>query len=359
MNKAIYLWTIVILIIFSPNEIISQEKQISNEYKGNTINEISALIESHYVLKEKRNDIVSKLSKKYLEGKYDTIKNAESFAYQLTRDLQDISNDGHFSIVYDPSRVDELRIDADHDEPSKEALKELEESQKRRLEQRKRDNFGFKKVEILSGNIGYLDFRLFGSDSLAFETAHGAMAFLSNSDALIIDLRENLGGGAAMYQLLSSYFFGEEPILLGEIYNGLSDETQQFWSDPDIAQYNMPEIDLYILISKKTFSAAEEFAYDLKQLKRAIIVGENSGGGAHMVTRMIVNNDYYIFMPFAGAINPITKSNWEGIGVIPDIKINSDDALKSAHILSLQEILRKTTDEAYKTKLESLLQNLM
>jgi len=359
MKKAIYLWTIIIMIILLPNEIHSQEKQITNAYKENTIKEISVLIKNHYVLKEKRNDIVSKLSKIYLEGIYDTINNAAKFAYQLTSDLHDISNDGHFSIVYDPSRVDELRIVDDDGEPNKEALKKLEESEKRRLEQRKRNNFGFKKVEILSGNIGYLDFRFFSGDSLAFETAHGAMAFLSNSDALIIDLRENHGGGAAMYQLLSSYFFGEEPILMGEIYNGLSDETQQFWSDPDIVRFNIPEIDLYILISKKTFSAAEEFAYDFKQLKRAIIVGENSGGGAHMATRMIINDDFYIFMPFAGAINPITKSNWEGVGVIPDVKINSDDALKRAHILSLQEILHKTTDEEYKTKLESLLQNLM
>ena len=110
MKRSIYLWKIIILIIFSPNEIISQEKQISNEYKENTIKEISALTKNHYVLKEKRNDIVSKLSKIYLEGIYDTIKNAESFAYQLTRDLCEISNDGHFSIVYDPSRVAESAI---------------------------------------------------------------------------------------------------------------------------------------------------------------------------------------------------------------------------------------------------------
>jgi len=108
-----------------------------------------------------------------------------------------------------------------------------------------------------------------------------------------------------------------------------------------------------------TFSAAEEFAYDLQQLKRAIIVGEHSGGGAHMVTRMIINDDFYIFMPFAGAINPITKSNWEGVGVIPDIEVNSDDALKTAHILSLQKKISNTIDEKVKAELESLLQKLI
>jgi len=197
LKTIIYTATFIILIIFSPNEIFSQEKQISKEYKENTIKEISTLIKNNYVLKEKRNDIVSKLSKIYQEGLYDTIVNAESLATRLTSDLHDISNDHHFAIVYDLSRVAEMRID--DDEPNKE---ELEEFQKRRLEKRKRNNFGFKKVENLPGNIGYLDFRFFRGDSLALETAHGAMTFLSNSDVLIIDLRKNQGGGTAMYQLL-------------------------------------------------------------------------------------------------------------------------------------------------------------
>ena len=328
---------------------------MSKEYKENTIKEISTLIKNNYVLKEKRDDIVSKFSKKYLEGTYDTINNPESFANTLTNDLHDISDDYHFAVVYNPTRITEMRNEND-EEPNKE---EIEESQQRRLEKRKRNNFGFKKVENLPGNIGYLDFRFFRGDSLALETAHGAMTFLSNSDVLIIDLRKNQGGGAAMYQLLSSYFFGDEPILLGELYNGLSNETQQTWTDPSIARYKIPYNDLYILTSKETFSAAEAFAYDLQQLKRATIVGEHSGGGAHMATKMIINDDFYIYMPFAGAINPITKSNWEGVGVIPDIEVNSDDALKTAHILSLQKIISNTIDEKVKAELESLLQKLI
>jgi hypothetical protein len=355
MKKTIYTATFIILIIFSPNKIFSQEKQMSKEYKENTIKEISTLIKNNYVLKEKRGVIVSKFSKKYLEGTYDTINNPESFANILTDDLHDISDDYHFAVVYNPTRITEMRNEND-EEPNKE---EIEESQKRRLEKRKRNNFGFKKVENLPGNIGYLDFRFFRGDSLALETAHGAMSFLSNSDAIIIDLRRNHGGGAEMFILLSSYFFGEEPVLLGEIYNGLSDETQQFWTNPDIPRFKKPKTDLYMLTSNETFSAAEEFAYDFKHLKRAIIVGEHTGGGAHMTTKMVINNEFYISMPFAGAINPITKSNWEGVGVVPDIEVNSDDALKTAHIMSLQKIISNTIDKKLKTELESLLQNLL
>jgi len=263
LKTTIYTATFIILIIFSPNEIFSQEKQMSKEYKENTIKEISTLIKNNYVLKEKRDDIVSKFSKKYLEGTYDTINNPESFANTLTNDLHDISDDYHFAVVYNPTRITEMRNEND-EEPNKE---EIEESQQRRLEKRKRNNFGFKKVENLPGNIGYLDFRFFRGDSLALETAHGAMTFLSNSDVLIIDLRKNQGGGAAMYQLLSSYFFGDEPILLGELYNGLSNETQQTWTDPSIARYKIPYNDLYILTSKETFSAAEKVSLLVRMYK--------------------------------------------------------------------------------------------
>ena len=161
-----------------------------------------------------------------------------------------------------------------------------------------------------------------------------------------------------MYQLLVSYFFSDVPILLDELYNGISDETHQSWTNPDIARYHSPEIDIYILISKETFSAAEAFAYNLQQLKRAIIVGEHSGGGAHMATRMEINDEFYIYMPFAGAINPITNSNWEGVGVIPDIEVKSNDVLKTAHIKALEKIIKRTIDNKYKEQLETCLKKI-
>lgn len=341
-------------IHFFASNLLAQEKQMTSKYKKNTIKKVSLLIKQNYVLKFKRDSIADQIVKVLNEGSYKKVKDFESFGQQLTNDLHEISGDHHFAVVYDPSRVAEMRNE-NEEQPKKE---EIEESQKRKLEKRKRNNFGFRKIEILDGNIGYLDFRFFRGDSLALETARSAMAFLSNSDALIIDLRKNQGGGVAMFQLLSSYFFGDKPILLGEIYNGLSDETQQIWTKPDIARYKIPAMDLYILTSKETFSAAEEFAYDLKQLKRATIVGENTGGGAHMATRMIINDGFYILMPFAGAINPITKTNWEGVGVIPDIKTVSEDALKTAHIMALKKIINKASNEEYKKDLEILLKNL-
>ncbi len=240
----------------------------------------------------------------------------------------------YFQVVYNPTSIAEMKQQGNNDTPKE----SLELQAKRRFEKRRKNNFGFKKVEILPGNIGLLRFDFFRSDSTALELAHAAMTFLSNTDALIIDLRNNYGGGALMYQLMASYFFNEDSVLLSNLYNGLTNETKQFWTNPELTRFKIPNKKLYILTSSKTFSAAEQFTYDLKHLKRAIIVGESTGGGAHMVTKLILNNEYYIFMPFAGAINPITKTNWEGKGVQPHYSISEKKALKTAYKLAFEDI---------------------
>ncbi|MFC2084670.1 S41 family peptidase [Bacteroidota bacterium] len=354
MNQIIRLSVcFLFLLFFSNNELLAQDKEITIKYKENAVIKIVRLIKENYILKNKRDTITKGIIAKFHSGSYNAIYNLVDFANELTKDLHDISGDKHFAVVYDPIRVADMR--KEEEEPDK---VEQERIEKRRIESQRTGNFGFKKVEILDGNIGYLDLRFFRSVSYAAETAHGAMAFLFNSDAIIIDLRNNPGGGAGMYKLLASYFFGEDTIHLGNVYNGLTDRIQEFWTLPKLPGKRMPDKDLYILTSKKTFSAAEEFAYDLKHLNRAIIVGESTGGGAHMVTRLEVNDEFYIFMPFAGAINPITKSNWEGIGVQPHYVIKSDEALKTAQILILKKLINESTDEEYKMKLETLLQNI-
>jgi len=344
---------ILSLIFFVSIQLSAQEYKVTISYKENTVKSIAELIRENYILKDKRDFIAGELTEKFENRSYSTINDLLSLADKLTKDLQDISGDGHFAVVYDPKRVTEMKMDRDELSP-----KEQEKIENSRRESQRIGNFGFKKVEILDGNVGYLDLRYFRSIIYAAETAHSAMAFLSNSDAIIIDLRNNSGGGAGMYKLLASYFFTDDTVHLGNVYNGLIDEIQEFWTLPELPGKRMPEITLYILTSKNTFSAAEEFAYDLKHLKRAIIVGEPTGGGAHMVTRLAINDEFYIFMPFAGAINPITNSSWEGYGVQPHHVVKSDEALRTAHILSLKKLIKTSKDDEYKLKLETFLKKL-
>ena len=160
--------------------------------------------------------------------------------------------------------------------------------------------------------------------------AVGAMAFLANCDALIIDLRDNGGGNPEMIQLLSSYFFSGEPRHLNSFYYRLDEKTEQYWTLPYVPGSKLADTDLYVLTSSYTFSGAEEFTYNLKNMKRATIVGETTGGGAHPVRMEILNDHFAIGVPYARAVNPISKTNWEGTGIEPDVKVPAAQALDKA-----------------------------
>ena len=158
------------------------------------------------------------------------------------------------------------------------------------------------------------------------------MAFLANCDALIVDLRENGGGSPEMIQLLSSYFFSGEPRHLNSFYYRLDEKTEQYWTLPYVPGANLAETDLYVLTSSCTFSGAEEFTYNLKNMKRATIIGEATGGGAHPVRLEILNDHFVMRVPYARAVNPISKTNWEGTGIEPDVQVPAGRALDQARL---------------------------
>ena len=215
-------------------------------------------------------------------------------------------------------------------------------------------NYGFQEVKILEGNIGYLDLRRFSNPEDAGGTADAIIEFLRNTNAIIIDIRRNGGGTPKMVQWIISYFMEGETFLLNTFYKRQGDFKKQFWTIPHPNNKRLPKTKLYILTSKRTFSAAEEFAYDLKHLKRATIIGEQTGGGAHPGGRIMASLNYNVWTPTARAINPITKTNWEGIGVVPDIKINADDALDIAYIKSLEDLKQEKDCAKYDKIIENL-----
>lgn len=143
-----------------------------------------------------------------------------------------------------------------------------------------------------------------------------------------------------MVALISSYLF-DKPTHLNDLYNRQEDFTQQYWTLPYIPGTRLAEKPAYVLTSNHTFSGAEEFTYNLKNLKRATIVGETTGGGAHPVSGHRIDDHFAIGVPFARAINPISKTNWEGTGVEPDVKVKAADALQKAEELATAKIGEK------------------
>jgi C-terminal processing protease CtpA/Prc len=267
------------------------------------------------------------------KGKYNALVNPGDLARLLTNDLQEISKDKHLMVVYNPTIIAQENALTDEDRTNEDA-----EWTKELVSHLKRDNYGFKEVKILDGNIGYLDLREFVDPKYGSETLATVMNFLKNTDAVIVDLRQNDGGSPEMVQLLASYFFSSDPVHLANHYNRPRNELTESWTLPKLTGVRRPEVDLYILTSSKTFSAAEAFSYELKHLKRATIVGEKTAGGAHLTGSVIATDNFYLRIPQGRTTSPITNSNWEGTGVTPDIEVSAEEALKAAQTKALEGV---------------------
>jgi C-terminal processing protease CtpA/Prc len=214
------------------------------------------------------------------------------------------------------------------------------EDVERRNKQMERDNCLFRKVEILPNNIGYIKFDGFMDAGFCGPTVVAAMGFVAHTDAVIFDIRENGGGQPAMVTMIASYLF-DKPTHLIDIYNRKEDTTTQNWTLSYLPGQRLTTQPVFVVTSKRTFSGAEEFAFDLKNQKRATIVGETTGGGAHPVSGHLVADYFMVGVPFAKSLDPVTKTNWEGTGVEPDVKVPAADALETAQKLALEKIRGK------------------
>jgi hypothetical protein len=324
------------LMIFPCLVSLSQEAlkdyKVNPEEKKQVVDSIALFMKEKYVFPDKGEAMGQLVLKNLKEGKYDGISNPQDFAEALTEDLQLVNHDRHIRVMYGPEMIDMVRKGQ-----KEETKKEMEEYMKR---QQEHVNFNFEQIKILSGNVGYLKFNSFMDASNAGPTAIAAMNFLAHTDALIIDLTENGGGSPSLIQLITTYFF-EEPEHINSFYIREGDKTDQFWTLPYVPGERMTETDIYILTSGFTFSGAEEFTYNLKNMKRAIIIGETTGGGAHPVEQHIINDNFGITIPFGKAVNPITSSNWEGTGIEPHVKAEKNNAFDVAYALALDSLFKK------------------
>lgn len=320
---------------------------LDTEAQAAIIDSVSATLQEEYVFPAVAEKMNALLRKNLKLGAYEKLTNPDDFAAKITEDLQSISHDKHLNVRYNPpgTQRDEVKLSP-------------EERRRLRLVQQRARNFGFQKVEVLPGNIGYIDFRYFAEAKDGGPTAIAAVNFLAYTDALIFDLRQNGGGNPSMIQLISSYLF-EESVHLNSFYLRKGDSTQQFWTQECVEGPKMTGIPVYVLTSSSTFSGAEEFSYNLKNLKRGTIIGETTGGGAHPVNlREFPVLNISMAVPFGRAINPITGTNWEGVGVEPDIKVPASKALTVARAEALKELIRRTSDESRKGRLSWSLDGL-
>ena len=273
-------------------------------------------------------------------GAYDAITSGADFATVLTTHLREVSKDKHLRIVYNPAGI------AGVQPPT------TEEERTRRAAAERRGNYGLHRVELLDGNVGYIELRGFSGSQEAGGAVAAAMNLLANTDALIFDLRRNGGGSPVTIGFISSYLF-DKRVHLNDFFVRETGRRQSFHTSETIdgRRYGQTK-PVYILTSNRTFSAAEEFTYNLKNLKRAVIVGETTGGGAHPGGVRRITDHFGIWLPTGRAINPITGTNWEGVGIAPDIAVAAAEALRAAQLDALKKIRTTATDPGHRNELD-------
>ncbi|MEO8700954.1 MAG: S41 family peptidase [Kofleriaceae bacterium] len=286
-----------------------------------------AKLTEYYVYPAVAKKMVAALREHQKQGDYDAIVDATAFAPLLTEHLRAVSHDRHLRVEFSAMKVPE-----GDPEPS--------DAEKARFHERlEKMNCGFQKAERLDGNIGYIKFDMFAEVDFCGAKATAAFAAIGAVDALIFDLRENGGGQPDMVAFISSYLF-DKRTHLNDLYDRKQNKTTQYWTKPGVPGTKFPKQPVFVLTSKRTFSGAEEFSYNLKNLKRATIVGETTGGGAHPTTGKRLDDHFVLGVPFARAINPITKTNWEGKGVEPDVQVPADQALDTAKKLAAEQVAK-------------------
>lgn len=291
-------------------------QHLTPEARAQTVEGVAKALRDGYVFPEKGAKMADTILAKLKAGEYDSVASESILAKQLTDDCRAITNDKHLGIRLAPE--------------DKSAAQEQRGGPGGARDDMRRENYAFKKVEVLQGNIGLLRFDAFVQDDEASRIASNAMNFLSGCDAIIFDLRANGGGSPEMIRYITSYLF-ESKTHLNDMVDRDGKIVEEYWTLESVPgprpKANIP---VYVLTSARTFSGAEEFSYNLKNLKRATLVGETTGGGAHPVRGDRVNSRFMVRVPFMRAQNPISKTNWEGTGVEPDLKCPASEALDKA-----------------------------
>jgi C-terminal processing protease CtpA/Prc len=257
-------------------------------------------------------------------GDDDVVANKAGLAIALTRQMQQVSHDRRLEVVYSREV-----LPSGPREPTPEMLARF----RAELEQ---NNCTFEQVKILPHNIGYLKLNAFPDVSICQSRAAAAMASMNHVNALIFDLRDNRGGSGQMVSLLASYLFDHPEFL----YDPRTNPTLQSWTQP-VPGNRLADKPVYVLTSSSTISAAEQFAYDLKALKRVTIVGETTRGSAHAGVFHRLDDHFGIGIPRLRAINPFSDEDWEGTGIAPDVKVKSANALEVAEQLAVRKLKAK------------------
>jgi hypothetical protein len=291
------------------------------------VEQVRALVETHYLYPDIAATVSRVLAEGLAEGRYPAEES--SLATGVTADLQSVNADKHLRLLYHAEALPQRTPGDDTEEYA--ALARWADQ----------TCGGVASVRRLAGNVGYLELQpvLFPT-ALGGEIITAAMRLLATTDALIIDLRDCLGGEPTMAAFLVSYLWDHEPVELTGLRERTHNRFKQAWTLPYVPGRRFGKAKpVYALTSATTFSGGEQLSYDLQQVGRAVIVGERTGGGAHAREGFPVHPHLEATISVAEAVNPKTGGNWEGTGVVPDIQTSAGQARDTAYELALRGVI--------------------
>jgi hypothetical protein len=313
----------------APRIVVEHDPESANEPvpPREIVETAVAVVRSRYVFPERAAQAAAEIEARLAAGEYDGLSEPE-LAERLTSQLYAVCADKHLRVVVHPGRRRPMRRPADRDKDRQEMR------QVGRL-----DNFGIHRVERLEGNIGYVDLRRIALPQHAGPSIAAAMELVAGTYALIFDLRRNGGGSPDGVVFWCSYLFDGPGTHFNDIFEAETGETRQFWSVPYVPGSRYVDKPVYVLTSHETFSGGEDFCYTLQALGRAQVIGETTGGGAHPTGMRPISPTMAIAVPFARSVNPITGTNWEGTGVVPDFSAPAAEAYDVAYGMALRHVL--------------------
>ncbi|MBK8636006.1 MAG: hypothetical protein IPN72_21525 [Saprospiraceae bacterium] len=339
MEKIYSKYISIMLFVMLTQTLIGQEMILTNEYKKDVIEKLSVLMQDFYIYPDIAKKTSEYLNNQYNAGYFDACKDNQRFAAILTEVVHSVNKDKHMRIMSNQPYIAQNNT-----------LEGKSAHRMGQIDNYRSINHGFKALKMLEGNVAYLDLRMFAPMDRAKEIADAYMKLMSLADAVIIDLTKNGGGDPAMVQYLCSYFFAQK-LHLNSLYYREGDRTEEFWTLAEVGGSKMIDIPLFVMIGEETFSGAEEFSYNMQTQRRATLIGQTSAGAANPGGTRGINDQLSVFIPTGRAINPITKTSWEGIGVQPGIITKKEET----YDLALKEA-QKAADLFRKNKLETYFQ---
>ena len=277
---------------------------------------------SDYIFEDKAAETAAAVRDRLAAGAYEPLA-GEELCQAVTADFQQVTGDKHLRLLWS--------------EEPQEVGEEGEEDEDFFAELARSENQGIRRVERLEGNIGYIETTLVGEPGEAAAMISAAMTLIAQTEALILDLRRNRGGSTYGMTHWCSYLFpGVESVHLTDVHCRSTGLTQQFWTVPYVPGQRYLDRPVYVLTGPVTFSGAEDLAYNLQARGRAVLVGETTRGGAHPTKYYPLSEHISVTIPWARSINPVTGGDWEGVGVVPDLAVPTEEAFEVAYQAALQ-----------------------